>query len=118
MGPSIHHIALRTFDRTRLERFYVEVVGLSVVRRDDLRGSAWLAAGAALVMIEQAEAAEPCVPVGSRELLAFATEDVTMSRDRLARTGIEVEAETAYTLYFRDPDGRRVGLSTFPIPSF
>ena len=57
----IHHLAFRSGDIARLERFYVEVLGL-------------------------------------------------------ARAGVAVEAATEFTLYVRDPDGRRVGLSSYPLP--
>jgi hypothetical protein len=32
---------------------------------------------------------------------------------RLAAAGVAVEAQTEFTLYFRDPDGRRVALSAY-----
>jgi len=112
----IHHVALRTPDVAQLERFYAGVLGLRVVRRDDARGSVWLAlglpadAGGAVLMLERAEIEEPPVPAGSRELVAFAVDDLAPWRAR-----VSVEAETAHTLYFRDPDGRRVAVSTYPL---
>ena len=33
---------------------------------------------------------------------------------RLAAAGVAVEARTAFTLYVRDPEGNRVGLSHWP----
>ncbi len=52
------------------------------------------------------------------ELVAFAIDDLPSWRRKLAEAGVVIEAETVHTLYVRDPDGRRVGLSTyaFPIP--
>jgi hypothetical protein len=35
-------------------------------------------------------------------------------RTRLAEAGM-LEAETAHTVYFRDPDGRRVAASSHPL---
>jgi catechol 2,3-dioxygenase-like lactoylglutathione lyase family enzyme len=104
----IHHVALRTPDLGRLERFYAGVLGLAVMRRDDARGSVWLEAGGAILMLERAGAAEPLVPAGTKDLVAFAVDDLDPWRDRVA-----VEAETEHTLYFRDPDGRRVAVSTY-----
>lgn len=104
----IHHVALRTADLPRLERFYCGVLGLAVLRRDDARGSVWLEAGGAVLMLERAEPGEPAVPEGSKELVAFAVDDKEPWRARVA-----VEAETAHTLYFRDPDGRRVAVSSY-----
>jgi catechol 2,3-dioxygenase-like lactoylglutathione lyase family enzyme len=104
----IHHVALRTTDLPRLERFYRDVLGFTVLRRDDARGSAWLDAGGAVLMLERAEPGEPPIPAGSRELVAFAVDDKEPWRSR-----IEVEAETGHTLYFRDPDGRRLAVSSY-----
>jgi hypothetical protein len=44
------------------------------------------------------------------ELLAFAVDDKEAWRAR-----VEVEAETADTLYFRDPDGRRLAVSSYVV---
>jgi catechol 2,3-dioxygenase-like lactoylglutathione lyase family enzyme len=105
----IHHAAFRTADLPRLERFYVDVLGFGVLRRDDARGSVWLDAGGAVLMLERAEPGEPPIPPGSGELLAFAVDDKEPWRSR-----VDVETETPHTLYFRDPDGRRVAVSSYP----
>jgi catechol 2,3-dioxygenase-like lactoylglutathione lyase family enzyme len=104
----IHHLALRTPDVARLERFYAGVLGLPVVRRDETRGNVWLGAGGTVVMLEAAAPAEPAVPSGTQELVAFGVERIADWRSR-----VDVEAETAHTLYFRDPDGRRVAVSDY-----
>ena len=46
----IHHLALRTRELDRLERFYTGVLKLPVVRRDAGRGSVWLDAGGTIGM--------------------------------------------------------------------
>ena len=99
---------MRTRDLPRLERFYAGVLGFAVVRRDDARGSVWLDAGGTVLMLERAGADEPPIPAGTKDLVAFAVDDLDPWRDRVA-----VEAETEHTLYFRDPDGRRVAVSTY-----
>jgi glyoxylase I family protein len=106
----IHHVALRTHDLPRLEAFYAGVLGLRLLRRDDARGSVWLDADGAVLMLERATADEPAVPAGTRELVAFAVDD-----KEPWRAHVTVEAETAHTLYFRDPDGRRVAVSDFEL---
>jgi glyoxylase I family protein len=111
----IHHLALRTDDLATLERFYTVVVGLPVVRREEDR-SVWLDAGGAIVMLERRRDGEPAVPDGSMELVAFAiapSERQSVAR-RMSAAGVAIESRTAYTLYVRDPDGRRVGLSSYP----
>jgi hypothetical protein len=52
------------------------------------------------------------VPGGSQELLAFAID--ASARDAW-RAKVTVEAETTHTLYFRDPDGRRVAVSSYAL---
>jgi catechol 2,3-dioxygenase-like lactoylglutathione lyase family enzyme len=113
----IHHIALRTRDLAGLVRFYTDALGLAVVKRSGDAG-VWLQADDALVMIERADEGEPAIPSGTRELLAFAVEagELPSFEKRLAGEGVPIEARTQYTLYFRDPDGRRVGVSQYPHP--
>lgn len=119
MTLEVHHIALRSSDVNRLERFYAGVLGLEVVRRNDERGSVWLRAGATLLMLERADPSEAPTLAAHRdslELIAFAIDPEQREswRDRLAQRSVSVEAETGHTLYFRDPDGRRIGVSTYP----
>jgi glyoxylase I family protein len=111
----IHHLALRTRDLDRLERFYVDVVGLPVSSRHAARG-VWLDADGTFVMIELATADEPAIVRGTMELVAFgiAATDLAACLARLASAGVTVEGRTEYTHYFRDPDGRRVALSHYP----
>jgi glyoxylase I family protein len=113
----IHHVALRTGDLAALERFYGGVLGLRVTRRQGER-STWLSAGDAIVMLERRDPGEPELGRGSMELVAFAVPPGSHEElvRRLAAAGIAVEARTASTLYVRDPDGRRVGLSAYPEP--
>jgi glyoxylase I family protein len=110
----VHHLAFRTRDLTRLERFYTDVLGLSITRRDEDR-SVWLRAGGTILMLELCDAQEPQIQAETKELVAFAIEaaDAPRWRRALETHAVAIEAETAYTLYFRDPDGRRIGLSHF-----
>jgi catechol 2,3-dioxygenase-like lactoylglutathione lyase family enzyme len=114
----IHHLALRTPDLERLKRFYVDVLGLKLAKEEAGR-SAWLDADGVFVMLEQARSGEPAIPQGARDLVAFAIPMKKRAeyRERLEWHGIAIEDESAYTLYFRDPDGRRVGLSHYPFES-
>jgi catechol-2,3-dioxygenase len=99
---------MRTRDVGRLERFYAGVLGLPVAKRDDARGSVWLDAGGTMLMIERASEREPGISPETLELVAFSVASIEPWRPRVA-----VEAETAHTLYFRDPDGRRVAVSDY-----
>jgi len=113
----IHHVAFRTRDLARLERFYVEVLGLPVSARHGDR-SVWLAAGEGVLMLERALENEPPVTATSKELIAFSIEPEERPdrESKLARAQVPIEARTTFTLYIRDPDGRRVGLSSYPRP--
>lgn len=113
----LHHLAFRTADLARAERFYVDVLGLPVLRRTDDR-SVWLDAAGTILMLERRDAAEPAVPTATKELVCFAIapHERAALAARLHDAGATVEERTAYTLYFRDPDGRRIGVSSFPTP--
>lgn len=110
----IHHLALRTAQLQPLFDFYAGVLGLEVRAQDERR--VWLVAGDALLMLEKRNDDEPGVAIGTRELLAFAVTEAERESwvTRLAAAGIALEDRTAHTLYFRDPDGRRVGVSSYP----
>ncbi|HEU4411907.1 MAG TPA: VOC family protein [Polyangiaceae bacterium] len=115
----LHHLALRTRDVARLAAFYRDVLGLPERARNLADGGAlrsvWLDAGGVVVMIELAAPGEPAPPAGSLDLVAFAMSagEREAFRARFAAAGAAVEAETAHTLYVRDPDGRRVGVSSY-----
>jgi glyoxylase I family protein len=123
-----HHLAIQVRDLGVVERFYVETLGLAVLRRWPSRDGAgersvWLDAGdGAFLALERvtdgptthedpARATRPGL-----HLIAIAI--ARTARDawlaRLADTGVAVEARTAFTLYVRDPEGNRVGLSHWP----
>ena len=112
----VHHLALRTRDVPGVADFYRAALGLTVAREQP-GYSVWLSLGAAVLMVEQRDVDEPDVPPGSRELVAFAMrpDEREGMRETLRAMGVAVEAETAHTLYFRDPDGRRVAVSSYPL---
>jgi len=114
--PTLHHLALRVADPERAAAFYGGLLGLAELRRD--RGpegprAIWLRAGDTVLMLERhlRGAGESA---GSGHLLALTADDLAACEARLAAAGVAVEDRTPHTLYFRDPDGHRVGLSTFP----
>jgi catechol 2,3-dioxygenase-like lactoylglutathione lyase family enzyme len=116
---AIHHLAFRTRKLARLVRFYQEVVRLELLRESKLpRGgirSVWLEAGGTILMIERAEEREPRVAKGSLDLVCFAVRDkkaLARARTRVQRH-VRIEGDTEWTFYFRDPDGRRLGISCF-----
>ncbi len=111
----IHHLALRVRDLEQAAAFYTRL-GLPQVRRLDGDGglrSVWLAAGDTVLMLET-ELRGDGARDGSGHLLAFAVDDLEAWEARLEAAGVPVVDRTDSTLYVRDPDGHRVGLSVFP----
>jgi len=110
---SLHHLALRVADPVRSARFYHEALGLSVVaehvHEDGSVRSIWLALGDAVLMLER-DIKLPG-PSGSGHVLVVAASDLAAAEARIRSAGAEVADRTAYTLYLRDPDGHRVGVS-------
>jgi glyoxylase I family protein len=124
-----HHLAIQVRDLAAAERFYRDVLGLSVLRRwpagDGQPGerSIWLDAGdgsfLALEVVGGGETAAEDARRGTSpglHLVALRIERAMRARweRRLADAGIPVESRTAFTLYLRDPEGNRVGLSHWP----
>lgn len=129
MIDGLHHLAVQCADLEACERFYREVLGLRVLRRwpaEDGRGdrSVWLATGdgpgAPFLALERAAtpAAARAWRDGSAGLhlaaLRIAARDRGHWEARLAAAGVEVVHRSQWTLYFRDPEGNRVGLSHHP----
>jgi glyoxylase I family protein len=126
MNPlGAHHIAVKVADLARAESFYVSVLGLPVRRRwpscDERQDrSVWLdLGGGAFLALERGEGGPPKSENASGiHLLAL-----RIRRDerdawarRLAQAGCPVHSQTDYTLYLRDPEGNRIGLSHWPEP--
>jgi catechol 2,3-dioxygenase-like lactoylglutathione lyase family enzyme len=122
----LHHLALGALDVAGLAAFYRDRLGLREVRRqhepEGALRSVWLDLGGALLMIERAE--EPscsvaCVGTGVF-LLALRLEARRRGEleETLAAAGFPAESRTEHTTYFRDPEGNRVALSSYPIGEY
>lgn len=129
---STHHIAIAVADLAKVERFYVELLGLPCLRRwpaADGQGerSVWLSLGADSFLALERCARDAQGDGESRaftdiapglHLVAFSIAASTRSawRARLTQAGVPVVRETDFTLYVQDPEGNRVGLSHWPTP--
>jgi catechol 2,3-dioxygenase-like lactoylglutathione lyase family enzyme len=147
LAPSgIHHFAIKVHDLAVAEAFYGGILGLAVVtrwrypERPDARGggsgerSLWLATGdgaggfLALERVDRdpadpsagadANAPAPAESPGHHLLaLRIRAEERSAWEDRLRRAGVPVTHRTAFTIYFADPEGNRLGLSHHPEPA-
>ena len=112
---AVHHLALRVSDCERAAAFYTGVLGLPELRRfqdaDRVR-SIWLRAGDVVLMLERALRGRG-PEEGSSHLLALGVDGLADWEARLTAAGVPIDDRTAYTLYVRDPDGHRVGLTVY-----
>jgi glyoxylase I family protein len=121
----LHHLAIQVKDLVQAERFYVDVLGLTVVKRwpreDGAPGerSLWLSVGQGeeFVALEACDAERPPTPFrdphGGLHLLALRIQPSERAAWE-AKLGDLVVHRTRWTLYVRDPEGNRLGLSHFP----
>jgi glyoxylase I family protein len=124
VAPGFHHVAIQCADLEACERFYREVIGLPVLRRwprpEGGDRSVWLSVGDGFLALERAEArpAPGAWRDGRAGLHLFALRIGRGERGeweaRLAAAGVEVVHRTRWSLFIRDPEGNRVGLSHHP----
>jgi catechol 2,3-dioxygenase-like lactoylglutathione lyase family enzyme len=125
-GP--HHIAIKVADLVGAEAFYSGLLGLRVQRRwpsADGQGerSLWLDLGAGTFLaLEKAGPAAANVGTGKEEdapgmhllALTIALDQREAWAMKLTQAGHPIYHQTAHTLYVRDPEGNRIGLSHWP----
>lgn len=126
-----HHLAIQVRDLAAVEAFYSGTLGLSVVKRwpakDGAAGerSVWLEVGdgaGSFIALERVAGGATAAEEPARgdrpglHLIALRIERAGRAawERRLTEAGVAIEARTAYTLYARDPEGNRVGLSHWP----
>ncbi len=113
----LHHLALRVSDVERALGFYGGLLGLELVRRlpadeGGLR-AVWLRLddGAVLMLERSLRGAGP--QAGSGHVCVLGVSDLAAWEARLRAAGVALDDRTQHTLYVRDPDGHRVGLSDY-----
>ncbi len=123
--PDFHHLALQVADLAACERFYTGVLGLAVLRRWPAEGggdrSLWLALGDGFLALERAEAGTAAAspwrdgrPGIHLVALRIAAVERAAWEERLRAAGVPVVHRSPHTLYLRDPEGNRIGLSHWP----
>lgn len=125
---ALHHLAIKVVDLEVCEKFYSQVLGLKPSKfPSDENGSVrsvWLQSETVILMLEQVEkAAKPTKSSASVKpglhLIAFAIGRFERNqwKERLIMNDVSIEAESDFTIYFRDPEGNRVALSHYPDPN-
>ena len=132
MTAGISHFAIRVLDLAAAERFYCGVLGLPVRRRwPNPTGSGdrslWLETGdsaGTFLALEVSAAPELGTSGdatrnsehGGHHLLALriTSGQRTTFEARLSAAGVAVSHRTAFTIYFKDPEGNFLGLSHYP----
>jgi catechol 2,3-dioxygenase-like lactoylglutathione lyase family enzyme len=125
MSPiHIHHVAVKVLDLARAEAFYAGLLGLPVLRRwplPDGKGerSLWLDLGGGMFLaLERAERSESAKAEDAPGIHLVALSIQRGEREswiaKLTQAGHPVYQQTDYTIYVRDPEGNRIGLSHWP----
>lgn len=124
----LHHVAVQARELERSLAFYTDVLGLAETHRwhtnDGGLRSIWLDLGSgAFLALERADAnAEAPSSQPFRDghagwhlvALKIASGDRASWVRRFEEAGVEIVHSTRWTLYVRDPDGNRIGLSHHP----
>jgi glyoxylase I family protein len=133
-GPNaprgLHHLALQVRDLAAMEAFYRDVLLLPVLRRWPARDGApgeravWLDTGDgySFLALERVAAGPTLAEEPARgdrpgfHLVALRIDRANRAawERHLERAGVAVESRTPFTLYVRDPEGNRAGLSHWP----
>ena len=126
-APSgVHHVAVLVRNLAAAEAFYGGVLGLPVLRRWPAdpalpagpERSIWLDTGGGDFLALERAGDDADTTAGGSGLHLFALRipagDRAAWEKRLASAGVAIYRRTDYTVYVRDPEGNRVGLSHWP----
>ncbi|EQA37724.1 hypothetical protein LEP1GSC047_3446 [Leptospira inadai serovar Lyme str. 10] len=110
----IHHIAIATDRIDLLKSFYGSLPGIEFEKdhlfSDGSIRSSWFRSGEALIMIEREEFRK------GPQALVFRANSSDNKKLIEKQFGDRIESRTEYTIYLRDPDGNRIGFSSYPNP--
>jgi catechol 2,3-dioxygenase-like lactoylglutathione lyase family enzyme len=111
----IHHLAFRSHQLNSTIAFYRDVLGLKSIKTTP-GYSIWFELGESILMIERAAPEEPAAALSGERLLALQVTPAELDSltGRLIKHGYPELSRSEYTRYFRDPEGRKLGFSTYP----
>jgi glyoxylase I family protein len=122
-----HHLAIQCADLAACERFYRDVLGLPELRRWPAEGggdrSVWLAVGDGFLALERADRDPSPGPWRDGQpglhlvALRIGKDERESWERRLASLHVPVAHRTRFTIYLRDPEGNRIGLTHYPDPT-
>ena len=116
----LHHLAFRCNDYQRVSLFYKNLFKLKEIFSQQ-EYSVWLKGSDDLVfMFEKAAPEEARPESNNHELICFyaKTNEKKAMIDELKSQNIEIESQTEKTIYFRDPENRKIGISDFNFDEF
>ena len=116
----VHHIAIQVADLAAMSAFYRDLLGLTETKaaRD---GVTWFTAGEIILMLEPVNGAIRDEVFASStpglHVVSFGIDVATRDawKEKFATRPILLERETPYSLFIRDPEGNRIGLTHFPV---
>lgn len=120
----LHHTALGAEDVATVANFYQQFFGLTEIARhhyeDGGLRSVWLDMDGTILMVEhtsQARRAETLEVDRGHFLIVFDVDETAREEleAQLIAAGHAIDARTGYTSYTRDPEGNRVGFSTYRV---
>jgi catechol 2,3-dioxygenase-like lactoylglutathione lyase family enzyme len=117
----LDHVALAVRDLERSERFYREVLGLERVYEEEWPVPAMMTGAGSGIALFEAQAGPDREPQPVRVLhVAFRVDRATFEQARqfLCDEGLAPRLEdhgVAHSLYFADPDGHRLELTTYEV---
>ncbi len=109
----LNHLAIAVTDLERSTLFYQNLFAVQELRRQPY--AVWFDLDGIILMLEATD--QGVSPSASGlNVLALQIDPTERSNwtERLNRLRIPIESETAFSLYFRDPDGYRLAVSHYP----
>ncbi|MCW7509446.1 VOC family protein [Leptospira levettii] len=107
----IHHIAIGTTHPSHLAAFYLKIPGSKLIKEHFYESgsirSVWIQFGSILLMLEDGKRESP-------KNLVFALGISKEAEWREFLASITIVSRTDFTMYFQDPDGNGLGVSTYP----